>query len=148
MEPRPVSFSSVDRRVVASDPGSSALLLQIVDAMAADVAKQHSGHPCIASGIDSVRFLNPVKRGDLLVCMAAVNRTWNASMEVGIRVIAEDFRTLSEVEIMSAYFTFVAIDEEHKSVSVPPVLPETPDEIRRYEEAETRQAQRICNISI
>lgn len=120
-------------------------VLQIVDSLAAIVAKRHSGHVCVTLGVDSVRFLNPARRGDILVCMASVNRTWNTSMEVGVRVLAEDFRTLEQKEILSAYFTFVAIDDDHKPTSVIPALPETPEEWKRYHEAEERRKKRLLS---
>jgi acyl-CoA hydrolase len=64
-------------------------------------------------------------------------------MEIGVKVLAEDFRTLAQKHILSAYFTFVPIDDNHKPVPVQPVIPETPDQIRRYEEAEIRRQHRI-----
>ena len=59
-----------------------------------------------------------------------------------VKVIAEDFRTLDQKDILSAYFTFVAVDDDHKPVEVIPVIPETPEQIRRYEEAEKRRTHR------
>ena len=64
-------------------------------------------------------------------------------MEIGVKVFKEDFRTLQRVHILSAYFTFVALDDNLKPVEVPPVIPETPEEKRRYEEAEKRRQQRL-----
>ena len=118
-------------------------VLQIVDSLAAIVAKRHSGKVCVTLGIDSVRFLNPARHGDILVCMASVNRTWRTSMEVGVKVMAEDFRNLSRKHIFSAYFTFIPIDDHHKPVPVNAVIPQTPDQIRRYEKAELRRQRRL-----
>lgn len=118
-------------------------VMQIIDALAAIVAKRHSGVVCVTLGIDSVRFLSPARHGDILVCMASVNRTWRTSMEVGVKVMAEDFRTLAQKHILSAYFTFVAVDEKHKPVPVIPVIPETTDQTRRYNEAEERRQYRL-----
>jgi acyl-CoA hydrolase len=118
-------------------------VMQIIDALAAIVAKRHTGRVCVTLGIDSVRFLNPARHGDILVCMASVNRAWRTSMEVGVKVLAEDFRTLMQKHILSAYFTFVAIDDHHKPVSVFPIIAQTPDQIRRYAEAETRRQHRL-----
>jgi acyl-CoA hydrolase len=64
-------------------------------------------------------------------------------MEIGVKVLAEDFRTLVQKHILSAYFTFVAIDEQHKPVPVIPVIPETPEQMRRFEEAEQRRQHRL-----
>lgn len=118
--------------------------LQIVDSLAAIVAKRHTGRVCVTLGIDSVRFLNPARHGDILVCMASINRTWRTSMEVGVKVLAEDFQTLVLKHILSAYFTFVAIDDEHKPVPVFPAIPETSDQIRRYKQAEQRRKHRLA----
>jgi acyl-CoA hydrolase len=117
--------------------------LQIADALAAIVSKRHTGFVCVTLGIDSVRFIRPAGRGDILVCKCSVNRTWKTSLEVGVKILAEDFRTLEQKDILTAYFTFVAIDEEHKPVPVIPVIPETPDQLRRYEEAERRRQRRL-----
>lgn len=117
--------------------------MQIADTLAAIVAKRHCGTVCVTLGIDSVRFQNPAKRGDILVCMASVNKTWSTSMEVGVKVIAEDFRTLEQKDIFSAYFTFVAVDEDHKPVEIVPVIPETALQQKRFEEAEKRRVLRL-----
>jgi len=151
---KPVSASSIVDQVIEVFPNDlnshgtlfGGRVLQIVDALAAIVAKRHSGHVCVTLGIDSVRFLNPARRGDILVCMAAVNRTWKTSMEIGVRVLAEDFRTLEQKEILSAYFTFVAVDSDHKPVLVIPVVPETPEELKRFAEAEERRKQRLFSL--
>jgi acyl-CoA hydrolase len=118
-------------------------VMQIVDSLAAIVAKRHSGRVCVTLGIDSVRFLNPARRGDILVCMASINRAWRTSMEVGVKVLAEDFRTLQQREILSAYFTFVAVDDDHKPIEVIPVVPETPEQIQRYNQAGLRRERRL-----
>ena len=118
-------------------------VMQIVDALAAIVAKRHSGKVCVTLGIDSVRFLNPARRGDILVCMASVNRSWRTSMEVGVKVVAEDFRTLDQKDILSAYFTFVAVDDDHRPVEVIPVIAETEEQVRRYNQAENRRQHRF-----
>jgi len=118
-------------------------VMQIIDSLAAIVAKRHTGRVCVTLGIDSVRFLNPARHGDILVCMASINRTWRTSMEVGVKVLAEDFRTGNQKHILSAFFTFVPIDDHHKPVPALPVIPETPDQIRRYEQAERRRQARL-----
>jgi acyl-CoA hydrolase len=113
-------------------------VMQIVNALAASVAKRHTECPCVAMRIDAARFLNPAAHGDILVCKASVNRTWGTSLEVGVKVVAEDFRSLEQKDIFSAYFTFAAVDEDHLPVEIAPVIPETPEEIQRYHEAELR----------
>ena len=149
---KPVSASMVIDQVVEVFPNDlnahgtlfGGRVLQIIDTLAAIVAKRHTGMVCVTLGIDSVRFLNPAYHGDILVCKASINRTWRTSMEVGVKVLAEDFRTLAQKHILSAYFTFVPIDDHHKPVPVNPVIPETPDQMRRYEEAEKRRQNRLA----
>ena len=153
MEGKPVSASAIIDQVVEVFPNDlnphgtlfGGKLMQVVDNLAAIVAKRHSGRVCVTLGIDSVRFLNPARHGDILVCKASVNKTWNTSMEIGIKVIAEDFRTLEQKDILSAYFTFVAMDDELQPVEIIPVIPETPDQIARFKSAEKRRQHRLTH---
>jgi acyl-CoA hydrolase len=146
-----VSSSSVIDQVIEVFPNDlnphgtlfGGRLMQIVDTLAAIVAKRHCGKVCVTLGIDSVRFLSPARRGDILVCKASVNKTWRTSMEVGVKVLAEDFRTLDQKHILSAYFTFVAMGDDDKPVEIMAVLPETVDEVRRYKDAEERRKFRL-----
>jgi acyl-CoA hydrolase len=90
-----------------------------------------------------VRFLAPAKHGDTLVFKASVNHVWKTSMEIGLKVFAEDFSTLCKVHIVSAYFTFVGLDDHLRPVAICPVIPETEEEIRRYHQAEERRKLRL-----
>jgi acyl-CoA hydrolase len=151
MEGKPVSASAIIDQVVEVLPNDlnphgvlfGGKLMQVIDNLAAIVAKRHSGKVCVTLGIDSVRFINPAHHGDILVCKASVNKTWNTSMEIGVKVIAEDFRTLEQKDILSAYFTFVAMDDENKPTEILPVIPETPEQIKRYDDAEQRRLFRL-----
>jgi acyl-CoA hydrolase len=118
-------------------------ILEIADMTAAIVAKRHSGKICVTLGIDSVRFLAPAGHGDILVFQSAVNRTWRTSLEVGIKVHAENFRTREQKHILSAYFTFVALSDDLKPVEIDPVTPITEDEKRRFEAADLRRQARL-----
>jgi acyl-CoA hydrolase len=111
--------------------------------VAAVVARRHAGRDCVTLGIDSVRFLAPARRGDLLVFQGAVNRVWRTSLEVGVKVWTEETFTRRRTHIVSAYFTFVAVDGNLQPVPIPPVIPNTDEEKRRYEEAEERRAARL-----
>jgi acyl-CoA hydrolase len=151
MEGKPVSASAIIDQVVEVFPNDlnphgvlfGGKLMQVIDNLAAIVAKRHSGKVCVTLGIDSVRFINPAHHGDILVCKASVNKTWNTSMEIGVKVIAEDFRTLEQKDILSAYFTFVAMDDENKPTDILPVIPETPEQIKRFNDAEQRRLFRL-----
>lgn len=151
MESKPVSASAIDDQVVEVFPNDlnahgtlfGGKLMQVVDNLAAIVAKRHTGKVCVTLGIDSVRFLNPARHGDILVCKASVNKTWRTSMEVGVKVVAEDFRTLEQKDILSAYFTFVAVDDNHNPIEIVPVFPETVEQINRFKAAESRRNYRL-----
>lgn len=151
MDGKPVSASAIVDQVVEVFPNDlnpygtlfGGKLMQVADGLAAIVAKRHSGKVCVTLGIDSVRFVNPARHGDVLVCKSSVNRTWRTSMEIGVKVIAEDFRTLEHKDIFSAYFTFVAMDDDLQPVEVIPVIPETPEQIARYQAAEKRRSMRL-----
>lgn len=153
MEGKPVSASAIIDQVVEVFPNDlnphgtlfGGKVLQVADNLAAIVCKRHSNKVCVTLGIDSVRFINPARHGDILVCKSSINRTWRTSLEVGVKVIAEDFRTLEQKDILTAYFTFVAVDDDLKPVEVNPVIPETPDEWRRYEQAEIRRNLRLMH---
>lgn len=118
-------------------------VLELADRVAGVVGKRHSGKVCVTLAIDSVRFLAPAREGDILVFQASVNRVWRTSMEIGVKVFAENYRTLKRIHIFSAYFTFVALDDHLKPSSICPVIPQTEEEQRRYRQAEERRLIRL-----
>ena len=118
-------------------------VLQLMDRIAGGIAQRHAGKICVTLFIDSVRFLAPGRQGETLVFKGAVNRTWRTSLEVGIKVFALNYRTGESRHILSAYLTFVALDAEGKPDPVPPVIPKTPDEQRRFLDAESRREHRL-----
>ena len=87
-------------------------------------------------------FRQPIHVGELVTFMASVNYTGNSSMEIGVKVIAEDIRTQVVRHANSCFFTMVAVDEDRKPVSVPPLRPFTPDEKRRHQAALARKELR------
>ena len=118
-------------------------LLEQADWVCGVVAKRHSGRVCVTLAIDSVKFLQPAKSGDILVYKASMNCTWKTSMEIGIKVLAEDYRTGDARHIFSAYFTFVALDEKLKPSKIPAITAESAEEKRRMQEAEVRRVSRL-----
>lgn len=122
-------------------------VLDLADRLAGVVARRHSGRICVTLGIDSVRFLAPATIHDTLIFEAAVNRVWRTSLEIGLKAFAEDFRTQARRHVFSAYFTYVALDDQDRPVEIPPVLPETDDEKRRYAQADQRRIQRLAGTA-
>jgi len=115
----------------------------ILDRVALVVAERHSGRVCATVSVDALHFLSPAYMGEILIFKASLNRAWNTSMEVGIRVVAENYTTREHRHVVSAYFTFVALDENNRPTQIPPVIPETEIERLRYEEADHRRQNRI-----
>lgn len=118
------------------------LIMATLDRIALVVAERHSECTCVTASVDSMHFLNPAGKGDILLFSAAINRAWRTSMEIGVKVVAENYKTRERRHILSAYFTFVALDEFKNPVQVPQVIAETPLEKRRYGEAEFRREKR------
>lgn len=120
------------------------LVMGLCDRTALIVAERHSGRTSVTAAVDSLHFLAPARAGDTLIVKAAVNRTWRSSMEIGVYVAAEDSFSGDRRHVVSAYLTFVALGDDGKPVTVPPIVPETATEKRRYEEAERRRSARLA----
>ena len=118
-------------------------VMHLVDMAGALAAMRHARRPVVTASIDQMVFLHPVKIGQLLVLRSSVNRAFRTSMEVGVRVDVEDLTSGAIRHTSSAYLTFVALDDEGRPTPVPPVIPESPAERRRYEEAERRRERRL-----
>ncbi len=117
-------------------------IMKLVDNAAFVAASRHCRRNVVTVSMDSMSFHSPVYLGDLLFLKASVNMTGRSSMEVGVRVESEDTLTGEVRHTGSAYLTFVALDHRGRPAPVPPIIPETPDEKRRYKEACERAAQR------
>ena len=117
-------------------------LMHFIDLTGAMAAYRHSHTNIVTAAMDHIDFIRPVHLGDLVTLKSSVNRAFSTSMEVGVKVWAENTRTGSVVHVASAYLVFVAIDNQGQRQKVPPLLPETPDEIRRYEDALRRREHR------
>jgi acyl-CoA hydrolase len=118
-------------------------LMHWVDIAAALSAQRHSGRICVTASVDEMSFLGPVKLGQVVHLQASVNRAFHTSMEVGVHVDVEDFRTGDTRHVSTAYLTFVAIDEFGRGVPVPEIVPESEDEKRRFEAAQSRREKRL-----
>lgn len=119
-------------------------IMHLVDLTGAIAAMKHCRNPVVTASIDHMDFIHPVKIGQLVRLRASVNRAFRTSMELGVKVWVEDLVTGAEKHVSSAYLTFVAIDATGKGVPVPPVIPESEDQKRRYEEAGARRQYRLA----
>jgi acyl-CoA hydrolase len=117
-------------------------LMHFIDLTGAMAAYRHARTHVVTAAMDHIDFIRPVRLGDLLNLKSSVNRAFKSSMEVGVKVWAEHTRTGEIVHVASAYLVFVAIDEQGRLQKVPELLPETPDEIRRYADALRRRKHR------
>ncbi|HET6631038.1 MAG TPA: acyl-CoA thioesterase [Woeseiaceae bacterium] len=119
------------------------LVMGLCDRTALIVAERHTGLTCVTAAIDSLHFISPARAGETLIVKAKINRAWNSSMEIGVKVITEDPRNGQTRHVVSAYFTFVGLDSDGRPVPVPLVLPETAEDKRRYGAAEVRRNARM-----
>lgn len=118
-------------------------VVQWVDICAAVSAMRHGGGNAVTASIDRLDFLSPVNMGDIVILRSMVNFTSRTSMEVGCRVESENPITGERRYTTKAYLTFVAIDADHRPREIPPLQPETPDEVRRFEQARERRERRL-----
>ena len=118
-------------------------LLSFLDKVAYACAARYSGRYVVTLSVDQVVFKHPVHVGNLLTCLASVNHVGNSSMEVGIKVIAEDLSTGTVTHTNSCFFTMIALDDNHKPVTINPLICKTDEQKRRFKEAELRKKMRI-----
>ena len=107
------------------------------------VRRRLSGGAVETSYLDRVDFREPIHVGDLVIMKSSVNFVGRTSMEIGVRVETENLVTGLKRHTNSCYLTFVAVDRNGKPVPVPPLKPETPEEIRRYQAAKERRERRL-----
>lgn len=119
------------------------VILSMMDKVAAIAAFRHSRSNVVTVSIDRVDFREPIHVGDLVVMKASVNFTGRTSMEVGVRVEAEDLLSGTRRHTNSCYLTFVAIDRNGRPLEIPAIQPETDDEMRRFDAARERRRRRL-----
>lgn len=120
-------------------------VMHLVDIAAAIAAHRHSNSYVVTASVDHVDFRTPIKVGELIVLKSSVNRVFRTSLEVGVKVFAENVLTGEREHTSSAYVTFVAIDAQGRPKAVPPVICQTPTERRRFEEAGIRRKWRLSH---
>jgi acyl-CoA hydrolase len=153
LSPRPVrdSQSEMTEIVLPNDANPLVALLggrlmHWIDMAGAMAAHRHSRNYVVTAAIDHMDFLVPVRVGDLVVLRSSVNRVFNTSMEVGVKVFVENYISDTAQHVSSAYLTFGAIDEAGHHLRVAPVIPETQEQQRRYDDAGRRRDIRQAEL--
>jgi acyl-CoA hydrolase len=151
MDPRPASdtASILVRWMGIADANAAGFVhggavMRMCDEVAGIAAIRHSGIRVVTAAMDRMTFERPIRIAELVTCRAQVNAAWNTSMEVGVRVEAENPRSGEIRHTSTAYLTMVAIDEEGNPSKVPQLLPQSEEEQRRNREAEVRRANRLA----
>ena len=119
-------------------------ILKLLDQVAYACASRYAGRYVVTLSVDRVIFRQPIHVGELVSFLASINHTGTSSMEVGIKVVAENIRTQQKRHVNSCYFTMVAVGDASKPVPEPPLLPCTPDERRRHAAAIARKQARAA----
>lgn len=150
---RPTSFSRVSLAIVASAREANLLgnvhggeIMKLADSTAGAVAYRHSDGPAVTAAMDEMSFLQPVHVGDIIRTYSQVNWAGTSSMEIGVRVETQPWGNAADapLHVASAYFVFVAIDENGAPRPVPALQTETADDERRAREALIRRAHRLA----
>mgnify|MGYP005837691799 CR=1 FL=1 len=118
-------------------------LMHWIDICAALSAAKHNRRVCVTASVDRIDFHHPIKLGDAVTLTASINRVFKTSMEVGVKVYAQNFREGTKIHTNTAYLTFVSVDKEGKPLTAIEAIPESDDEKRRYDEALTRRENRL-----
>ena len=119
------------------------VILSMMDQVAGVSAFRHAKAPVVTASIDRVDFREPIRVGDLVIMKASVNYVGRSSMEVGVRVEAEDLMTGTRRHTNSCYLTFVVVDRAGRPIQTPSLVVETEEERRRYARAELRRRRRL-----
>ena len=146
MRPRPVRESASEMAEIVLPNDANVLnallggrLMHWIDLAGAMAAHRHARQYVVTASIDHLDFLVPVRVGSFVILRSSVNRVFHTSMEVGVKVWVENYRAEESRHVSSAYLTFVAVDVAGNRLPVPPVIPETEEEKRRYDGAARRR---------
>lgn len=121
------------------------VILALVDRVAAVCAIRHARRQCVTVSVDKVDFREPIHVGELITAFARVNFAGKTSMEVGVKIMAENVLTGEKRHTNSCYVTYVALDDNGRPTEVPPIMPESAEERRRYDRAAKRRATRVMD---
>jgi acyl-CoA hydrolase len=120
-------------------------IMKLCDDAAVIAAMRLAGGRVVTAAVDAMKFRSPVRVGDLITLRSQVNAAWRTSMEVGVRIEAENVVTGEITHPCTAYFTMVALGEDAKPVPLPVLEPETPEELRRHRSAQRRRSIRLSD---
>jgi acyl-CoA hydrolase len=118
-------------------------ILKLLDQVAYACASRYAARYVVTVSVDQVIFRERIHVGELVTFLASVNHTGRSSMEIGIRVVAEDIRSQAQRHVNSCYFTMVAVDDDMRPVTVPPLVPATAKESQRFDQAVLRKKLRL-----
>ena len=151
--PRPVrdSQSEMAELVLPNDANPLGALLggrlmHWIDLAGAMAVHRHARSYAVTASVDHIDFLVPVRVGDLVILRSSVNRVFQTSVEVGVKVFVENYIADTAQHVASAYLTFVAIDGAGNHLKVAPVIPETEEQQRRYDDAGRRRDVRRLEL--
>ena len=151
--PRPVrdSQSEMTELVLPNDANPLGALLggrlmHWIDLAGAMAVHRHTRSYAVTASVDHIDFLVPVQVGDLVILRSSVNRVFQTSVEVGVKVFVENYIADTAQHVASAYLTFVAIDAKGNHLKVPAVIPETEEQQRRYDDAGRRRELRRSEV--
>ena len=151
--PRPVCDSQSDMAEIVLPNDANPLgallggrLMHWIDLAGAMAAHRHSRSYAVTASVDHIDFLVPVRVGDLVILRSSVNRVFQTSMEVGVKIFVENYIVDKSQHVASAYLTFVAVDVSGNRLKVAPVIPETDEQRRRYEDAGRRREIRRAEL--
>lgn len=122
------------------------VILSLVDRVAAVAAIRHAGGPCVTVSVDQVDFREPIHVGELVIARASVNFVGRTSLEIGVRIEAEDVPSGRRRHTNSCHVTFVAIDADERPRAVAPLVPETVEQQRRFADAQARRELRRRHV--
>ena len=117
-------------------------IMKMIDEAGAIVGARYTRHNCVTAAVDRINFLAPAYIGNILIAKASLNYVGAKSMEIGVKMFAENLKTGDQKHVASAYLTYVALDNTGKPIIIPQYTPNTPEEKRRYEEGKNRHDQR------
>jgi len=149
---RPVSLSKTEMVEVVLPQDANVLgnvlggrVMHLVDISAAVAALRHARSHVVTASVDHVDFRNPIRVGELILLQSSVNRVFNTSLEVGVKVLSENPLTGERKHTTSAYVTFVSVDAEGRPHAAPPLILETAEDRRRWRDAGVRRELRVAH---